>query len=187
MIKIGRSIKVFFSIGAIIVAAAFVGLFFWSDYGRSITFADIVKDRTTLLGGIESYWGIEYLENHLRKNSLAWELKRGPRPGLEDKRPPFIIDTVTIKNYSHLGFSGEMIVEFFNNRLVGTKFWPQEVDEYVKRLASTEKLNIVSNREVMLSKYTRVWVAVDHLGKKYVGWEDVRLNKEMKTWIKRYS
>lgn len=185
--KIGQSLKIFLSAGAILAVVVFVGLLFWSDYDRAITFTDITKDRTTLIGGIESYWSIEDLEKHLRKASLSWELKRGSRPGPGDKRPPFIVDTVTIKNYSHLGFSGELVVEFFNNRLVGTKFWPQEIDKYIKHLASTEKLDIVGNQEVMLSKYTRIWIAVDYLGEKYVGWEDVRLNKEMETWIKRYS
>jgi hypothetical protein len=180
-------LKIFFGAGAILVVMMFVGLFFWSDYARFITFANIAKDHATLIDGIESYWSVEDLENHLRRKSVAWEIKRGSRPAPEDKRPPFIVDTVTIKNYSHLGFSGELVVEFFNNRLVGTKFWPQKIDRYVKRLASTEKLDIIGNQEVMVSKYTRIWVAVDHLGRSYVGWEDVRLNNEMEIWIKRYS
>lgn len=47
---------------------------------------------------------------------------------------------------------------------------------------------LVSSAEIIeLESHRRIWVHLDHTGKKYVGWEDTRLGDEMNLWIKRYS
>lgn len=186
--KIGLPLKIILGAAAALVVGVLLALFFWFEYYRSVTFADIAKHRAKLINAIESYWSVEDLESYLTKRSLAWDLKRGQRPGLEDKRPPFIVDTVSIKNYPHLGFSGELVVEFFNNRLVGVRFFPRGIDKYIERLDSAENLDLARKREARVSEYTRVWIGeANQERKKYVGWEDVRLSNEMKQWIKRYS
>src|SRR3989337_1059730 len=98
-----RAARIALGTAAILVVAVLVSMFFSFGYERSISFTDIAQDRTRLIDGFESYWSIRELENYLRKNSLAWELEQGQRPAPNDKRPPFIVDTVKIKNYSHLG------------------------------------------------------------------------------------
>lgn len=186
--RVNRSVKIFAGAAAVLAAVVFISSFFWLDYHRSITFVDVAQHRAKLIDGIESYWSIKDLENHLRKNSLAWQLEQGQQPGPNDWRPPFVVDTVTIKNYSHLGSSGELVVEFFNGRLIGVMFFPREADKYIAQLAKSEGVDLVQNQEITLSQYTRVWRAeADREKRRYVGWEDVRLSDEMSTWIKRYS
>lgn len=173
---------------AVFVIVMFVGTFFWLGVGCSISFTDVAEDRARLIDGIESYWNLEELEDHLRTNLLSWEIKQGQRPGPGDRRPPFIVDTVTIKGYAHLGLVGELKVELFNNRVATTRFFPLEVDKYLIQLAKAEGIDLVQNEEIRLSRFTRVWRA--ELGRerrRYVGWEDLRLSDEISTWIKRYA
>lgn len=185
---VNRAAKISLGAVAILIVVVLAGVFFSFDYGRSISFTDVAQDRTRLIDGIESYWNIQELQNHLRKSSLAWEIEQGQRPGPNDKRPPFTVDTAKIKNYSHLGLTGELHVLLFNNRTVSTLFFPREVDKYIDQLAKTERVDLVRNQEMKLSQYTRIWHAeAGREKRRYVGWEDIRLSDEMSTWIKRYS
>lgn len=171
-----------------LVVIGLTGAFFSFVNGRSISFVDVASDRTRLIDDIESYWSIQELENHLRKKSLVWERAQGQRPGPDDMRPPFIVDTVKINNYTHLGLTGEMHVVLFNNRVASTMFFAREMDKYIAQLAKTEGVDLVQNKEIKLPRHTRIWRGEAERDRKYyVGWEDMRLADEMDIWIKRYS
>ncbi len=95
---------------------------------------------------------------------------------------------ITIKNYSHLGFSGELNIGFFNNRLMGTLFYSVDVEKYIASFNKTTDIKLNDNQEASLPPHTRIRVATDYQGhKKYIDWSDNRLDKEVNLWIERYS
>jgi hypothetical protein len=151
-------------------------------------FTDIATDRAVLMDGFQSYWGIQELEAHLKGAGNKWEVEKGKGPTSGDSRPPFVIDTVKVKSYSHLGAEGELHILLFNNRLTSTIFFPKNVGNYVAQLAKTKGIDLSKKEEVRTSANTRVWLAEAGKEKrKYVGWEDSRLSKQMDDWIRKYS
>jgi hypothetical protein len=155
------------------------------DYS-SASFAKVESERTKLIDGIESYQSIEEFKGYLTSRPWQWEVSKG-RQSSPKGRPPFNIVTITIKNYSHLGFSGDLIVTFFNDRLMATTFYPSNVEKYIQILRKAEGITFDNNHEAELPPQTRVRFATDHKGREYVDWSDIRLDKEVELWIKKYS
>lgn len=155
----------------------------WDDYA-SVSFVKVESEHTKLINGIESYQSIDDFKGFLARNSLQWEESEDkPSP---KGRPPFNIHTITLKNYSHLGFPADLEIEFFNNRLMSTTFRPSAVEKYIEALGK-EGIKLDNKQEAKLPPYTRVRVATDYKGRKYIKWSDIRLDKEVELWIKRYS
>lgn len=152
------------------------------DSYSEVSFIKVESERTKLINGIESYQSIEEFKSFLSRSSFQWEDKEGqPSP---KGRPPFNMYTVTIKNYSHMGFPGQLEIIFFNDRLAITTFYPLEIEKYVETLVKAEVIKLDTNREAKIYPYTHVWVARQ---RKFVGWSDIRLDKEINLWIRRYS
>lgn len=151
-----------------------------------VSFVKIESDRTKLINGIKSYQSIDELKSLFGPSSFQWDVGKESRPSLNG-RPPFNMHTITVKNYSHLGVTGELNISFFNNRLITTMFYPSEVEKYIETLCKVERIKFDNNREITMSPYTRVRYGSDYKNRKYIEWSDIRLDKEVELWIKRYS
>jgi hypothetical protein len=159
-----------------------------------VSFTDVAKDRTKLINGIESYQNITELISYFKNDTTNWTFIEDSNSDKNNSKPPFNIYIIEINNYSHLGYTGTLKLEFFNNRLMSTWYYPKEkeFDKYVETLEKNEKINIeydtFSNHTIVnILPYTHIWLMTDDKGKKYIGWEDIRLGKENNLWIERYS
>jgi hypothetical protein len=189
---VGKNILKIIKIFALVILTLVIGLVFyhemWSlEYYHlpPISFVKVESERTKLINGIESYQSIAEFKGFLSRSSFQSEESRDNQPSPKG-RPPFNMHTITIKNYSHLGFSGELDIGFFNNRLNSSIFYPAEIEKYISALEK-EGLKLDNNRETIRPPHTRVQIATDYKGRKYVKWSDIRLDKEVELWIKRYS
>jgi len=154
------------------------------DYA-SVSFLKVESDGTGLIDTIKSYQSINEFKGFLSRRSFRWEESEDqPSP---KGRPPFNMHTITIKNYVHLGFSGELDIAFFNNRLISTRFYPTDPEKYIEVLGEVAGIRFDSAQEAKLLRHTRVRFGIDYKGRKYVDWSDFRLDKEVELWIKRYS
>ena len=95
--------------------------------------------------------------------------------------------TITIEKYLDLGFSGEVDVAFFNNRLISTRFYPSKAEKYIEALANVAGIRFDSAQQAKLPPHTIVRFGIDHKQRKYIEWSDLRLDKEVELWIQRYS
>ena len=155
------------------------------DNYASVSFVKVESERTKLIDGIESYQSIDEFKGFLSRSSFQWEeSKDDPSP---KGRPPFNMHTITIKNYLHLGFSGEMNVGFFNDRLISATFYPSDSEKYVQAIAKATGIKFDSTQEATLPSHTSVRLGTDYKGREYVDWSDLRLDKEVQLWIERYS
>ncbi len=125
---------------------------------------------------------------HVRRALAApsWEVVEDSHLGANDRRPRFDIYTVCLKGFVHLGQEGELSLHFFNDRLMESRFFPNDVDAFLAALANAG-VDLRKQSEATAPPHTRLWTAMDYEKRKYVGWEDVRLADEMKYWIKRYA
>jgi len=155
------------------------------DNYASVSFVKVEAERTKLINGIESYQSVEEFKTFLARGSFQWEESEDkPSP---KGRPPYNVHVITLKNFSNLGFTGKLVVTFFNNRLMATTFHPLDAVKYVAAVEKKEGVQLSGNKEAKLPPHTRVRVAVDYKNRTYVDWSDIRLDQEMELWIKKYS
>ena len=120
----------------------------------------------------------------LEARSLSYKMEKQSAPQAD--RPPFDMTVVTVPRFLLMGDRGELQVEFFNNRLTAVRFFPEEPDRVLGRLAESG-VDLRSKPESATGPHARAWCAVDNLQRRYIGWEDTRLRKEVDLWIRRYS
>ena len=148
------------------------------------SFTEVEAVRTPLIAGLPSY---------AAPNEVLPRLASFPPPAVveqsalppNDRRPPFSIYSVSIRDYRHLEHTGELRLLFFNDRLQDTIFYPHDPAAYMAALKASGV--IVSEGKEWKSENTVVWTAVDYRGQRYVGWADLRLRKQSERWISRYS
>ena len=104
----------------------------------NVSFVKVESERTKLICGIESYQSIDDFKHFLSKSKRQWEESKG-QPSVKG-RPPFDMYTIKVKNYSHLDFIGELNIGFFNNRLIGTTFYPNQMELYLPALAAKDAM-----------------------------------------------
>jgi hypothetical protein len=155
--------------------------------GDNVTYTDVVDKPTLLIADIKSYQSIEYTKNQLVHGGYEWIVKEDSKSPQYDSRPPFDILTISIKKYNYLGFSGELVLNFFNNRLMSTWFYPDDISSFFKKLKIQLGTDMMSQSEITFGKYTKMWKDKDYQDRIYIGWHDIRLIEENNRWISRYS
>jgi len=96
-----------------------------------------------------------------------------------DPRPAFSIYTVRVPNASDKGFSGELRLNFFNDRLMEVRFYPDDVSAYRSAMRA--------DKPGRFDRYVETRTAEDYRGHWYVAWADKRLRDELDDWIERYA
>jgi hypothetical protein len=146
-------------------------------------FTSIAPDPERLLGGLLSYSAPEEVRRAL--GNPQWTVTEDSKLAPNDRRPPFSILSVAIRPYEHNGDGGELLLTFFNSRLMSTVFYPHNTAAYRARLGQFPLRDNL--RGELQSKHLRVWSAVDYGQREYFLWGDDRLLEQRDRWIMRYS
>lgn len=147
-------------------------------------YTKIRSSHAPLMANFESYISPAEARTRLPTNvvvAVADESKLVPG----DPRPRFDWLELRVSGYRHLGLSGELVLRFFNERLVSTWFYPDSYDSYLKALRRAG-VNITAERQ-RVGRYADAWTSTDYRDRAYVAWADRRLTKENNRWINRYS
>ena len=140
-----------------------------------------------LMSPLESYQSVKDVQGDLKIKGDAWEVIEDRKPLVSDTRPLFQTYTVALPTYFHRGVQGRLVLHFYNDRLMRTQFYPQDMDAYRSALEREDKLTFDDQQETFIDPATKVWVGKDDKGAKYVGWVDKNQKAEMDDWIKKYS
>lgn len=185
-----KFIKWFFFLVFIPINVAVAYHFLWHlQYYRvpPISFVKVATPSTSLIGDIQSYQNQDNLIKLLESHSIAYKREIAKKTPTTVHRPPFVTDRVIVLNYNHLGYSGELIFTFLNDRLMSTQFFPNSIDSYLDALNREIKTDLTISHKKYISPYTCIIFGEDYLKRKYVIWEDTRLANEFSVWIRRYS
>jgi hypothetical protein len=104
-----------------------------------------------------------------------WRVVDEPSAPQHDSRPPLVLESAEVDGVD-FGIAGTMKLEFINDQLMATWFFPENMPAY--RLAIAERPPM---------KHLRVEFGVDFQKRRYVRFEDARLREEMDNWIRKYS
>lgn len=149
----------------------------------SETFTEIEKDRTPLIGGLESYATREEIMAKLpQAETQVTEDTSRHKPG---SQPPYQVYVVKVLSYEHLKHSGYLLITFFNDRFMQAAFYPDRLDSYIAALRASGVA--VKTGSEYISGHATVWIGSDFDNKPYIGWADDRLRAQQRRWLSKYS
>jgi hypothetical protein len=161
-----------------------VGLFLCLIVGcGSESFTEIETTRSPLFPGFHSYAPRAEVMAKLSRE-VKVEVVEQTSLAQGDSTPPYRIYTMSIAPYPHLGQPGKLHMTFYNDRLLQTAFYPQELDDYVKALRNSGVA--VEFGQELVKGNTVIWIGIDFDNKHYVGWADQRLREQQRRWLARY-
>ncbi|HEY3130806.1 MAG TPA: hypothetical protein VGL91_15225 [Acidobacteriota bacterium] len=137
---------------------------------------------TRLIGELESYQSIDQVRSRLLTTPKDWKIIQDSRPDPAKEDPRVGVITISLQNYKHLGVPGELILHFFNNRLVSTVFFPTDFPAYKAGLEERERIKF-DQVEIFRRPRTRIWIGKDSRKRDCIGWEDTALRNEIDQWL----
>jgi hypothetical protein len=109
---------------------------------------------------------------------------RSPLPS--DTRPPFRLLVISKKNATIDGQRGELVLTFFNDRLMTSQFYPADISSARAAVEAGQKISLAGG-DSHIQPSTRIWVGKDETGRSYIGWIDKSLQAEQDAWVKQYG
>lgn len=140
---------------------------------------------TPLFRGLESGQSMEEVQSGLKVGAADWQPvdeynpPRGRGTGLRLQR-------VELKRISMGEAEGRLVLTFFNDRLLRTRFHPVDFPRYRRAVAEREGLDLAPGGKLSLEPATDVRVLRDHEGATYVVWEDRDLQAQWAAVTKRW-
>ncbi len=160
------------------VVVAFVG-------GLSGCYGPCRQTGTTLMYGLTSQAPTDQVKAQLGVTNKWVVDARRLEPS--DARPRADFTRIDIGERSHLGFSGDVTLVFFNDRLYGIYFATDDIPGYeaaVRRLAGAW---VDASGLVHLPDHTVVQRLGGGVGKPQIWWYDSCLAAEHEGWIARFA
>jgi len=158
-------------------------------YNRKVAQPTGAVAPATLVDALQSFDSPSEAKSKLDPKLLPWRIFGKPQPqSPSDNRPPFSELNVRVSGYALLGQKGDLELRFFNDRLMEVRFLPPDMKGFLTALRDQEHLDLILQNEVMSGAYVRVWLwATPDGDHSFVGWADIRLQKEVEDWIRRYA
>jgi hypothetical protein len=145
-------------------------------------YTKVEVDRSLLVLGLSSYMSLSDVERELSIEPGVIVITDKNISPKQDGIPPFDILTAKIPDVEIKNFKGSVLMTFFNGRLMEVRFFPVDVNGFVQTIDGLPK-----SKEIEIRLFTKVWFGQDYQDKAYVGWLDIRLQKQFDAWIKNYS
>lgn len=151
--------------------------------GQPHNFTERASQPSALIADFSSYASADDVKSVLKDTSISVEEDSQLDPG--DQRPPFNILVWSI-SFEHLNQPGKLHLHFFNDRLMSTWFYPDDMKSYLRAL---DRSGVALDRDGHCEQppFTEIWKSTDFKNRGYVGWEDKRLQEECSEWIESYS
>ena len=169
-------------IGFILLAAGFIGLKKYFSYSDKV-----ISESSALIEPLKSLMTPLQVEDLLKSKKLSFTVKEDNKLKENDPRPKFHIVSWKIEKFEHLGFQGSLIVLFFNEQLVSTRFYPELTTDYVGALNKNVNGSLVLDSSISLPPKTELRYNKDIEEKKFLEWSDKELQLQMDEWIKHFS
>ncbi len=140
---------------------------------------------TALFKPAMSYMNFEKAKQALGYNT--WEVVEDRRPLVSDRRPPFRLLVIKVPNFRDHSYAGDLVLWFYNDRLMRTQYYVQNLKEYVTHAETDQGMMMGNEGSTFITPHTRVWAGKDADGKTYLGMQDEVLKGQMDDWILKYS
>lgn len=134
-------------------------------------------------------FGKTYSGQSLQTVEKKLELRGGDWTVLEDQRslsggpePASRLYIISKPGFQEYGSSGELVLTFFNDELVGARFYPQDVSSACGAVEKQQEIALCGGGEARIEPSTRVWIGKDQSGRSYLGWIDKQRQAALDNW-----
>lgn len=155
------------------------------------------RDRVTLMLQFPSYSGVDAIFQVLQKQGLDPEqhsFHTKVPPGV----PPRQLDSLRLASYTHLGVSGSLELQFFNDRLYQAEFEPADPESYRHALRRAlpqlkpQRSGRAELREGSLRVASSLDLSLSEVGqalhtRPFVIWQDLRLVRQRDAWDREFA
>jgi hypothetical protein len=138
-----------------------------------------------LAAGLYSGQSLQTAERKLDMMAGNFDVLVDRKPLPSDTRPPYRLLVISKKNALY-GQPGELVLTFFNDRLMTMQFYADDMASARAAVEGSEKLSLGGGSS-HLDPSTRVWVGKDESGRSYIGWIDKFLQAEQDAWAAKYD
>ncbi len=138
-----------------------------------------------LIGDLYSYQSLQRVQRETGIRS--WMTLEDRRPLPSDTRPPFRILSIAVPGFKDSGYTGELHLTFFNDRLMRAAFYPDDIEGYKRAVEREQGFEFGGDEGANIDRDTHVWVGKEVGGRMYVGWEDKTLKREYDAWVRQYT
>jgi hypothetical protein len=139
-----------------------------------------------LAAGLFSGQSLQTAERKLDMMAGNFDILEDRTPLPSDTRPPFRLLVISKKNARIEGQAGELVLTFFNDRLMTAQFYPSDIAAARSAVEGGQQISLAGGNSSILPS-TRVWVGKDEAGRSYIGWIDKTLQAEQDAWVKQYG
>ena len=139
-----------------------------------------------LAGELFSGQSLQTVERKLAMMAGSFDILVDRSPLPSDTRPPYRLLVISKKNARIDGQAGELVLTFFNDRLMAAQLYPADVDAARAAVEAGQKVSLAAG-ESHIAPSTRVWMGKDEADRSYIGWIDKTLQAEQDAWVKQYG
>jgi len=142
---------------------------------------------TKLMPPLNSGYSLQKVQRELNLKPGDWNVLEDRLPLTSDKRPPFSILTISRQGFTKFGETGELVMTFYNDRLMTTLFYPTDLETLRGALAREAGISFSAQGDARVAPTTRVWIGKARDGRSYIGWIDLELERQQDEWIEKYG
>jgi hypothetical protein len=139
-----------------------------------------------LAGELRSGTSFEDAKSKLGVGQSELEVLDDREPLPSDTRPTYRVLLVSWKRAKVFGQPGELVMTFYNDRLMTTQFYAADITAARGAVEREQKLSL-GDGQAHIEPSTRVWVGKDEQKRSYIGWIDKVLQAEQEAWQKQYE
>ena len=134
-----------------------------------------------------SGYSVQKMQRELNLKSGDWDVLEDRRPLTSDQRPEFRILTISRQSFTRFGTTGELVMTFYNDRLMTTLFYPVDLGVLRLALAREADISFSAQGDTRIEPATRIWIGKARDGRSYIGWIDLELQHRQDEWIEKYG
>jgi hypothetical protein len=140
-----------------------------------------------LMPPLDSGYSLQKVQRKLNLKSGDWDVLEDRRPLTSDQRPPFQILMISRHGFTKFGATGDLVMTFYNDRLMTTLFYPMDLAALRTALAREAGISFSTQGDARIEPTTRVWIGKARDGRSYIGWIDLELERQQDEWIEKYE
>lgn len=142
---------------------------------------------TKLMPPLYSGYSLQKVQRELNLKPGDGDVLEDRRPLTSDKRPLFRILTISRQGFAKFGATGELVMTFYNDRLMTTLFYATDLEALRISLSREADISFSSQGDTRIEPTTRVWIGKAQDGRSYIGWIDLELERQQNEWIEKYG
>jgi hypothetical protein len=135
-----------------------------------------------LFGDTFSGQSLQAVERKLHLRAGDWNVVEDQRSLSGGSEPPSRLYIISKPGFQEYGTDGELVLTFFNDELVGAKYFVADVSSACEVVEKRQNIGLCSGGEARIEPSTRVWVGKDTSGRKYLGWIDKQRQAALENW-----